>query len=260
MDSRLSANHDPFKPKLRTIPMTLKHLALTFMLTAASACAAIIYQDDFTNPGTDRGGSYVSSLFGAAPTIRLADPAPGGGAYTTAVWGNGGGWNYGTSSWEGAVAESGGWGQTGDGRATPTSSNYLPFTPVQGAVYTVTATIDTSNWGNGEWFTIGFTSIPNNWVPGNFVANLSEGNLVRGGEANQTISVVLDTTDPGWTNTPGLAYVGWFTDVAGNANLNPGNEEVKITNFSLTTSIPEPATALLAALPMLNLFARRRMS
>jgi len=197
-------------------------------LGSGRACAdTVIYQDSFTTAGVNRGGPYTSSLGGTAPSVRLTDITPGG-------------LNYSASTWTFA-AETNGWGQTGAGYATPTSSNYLPFTPVAGAVYTLTATIDATAWNNSEWFTIGFTSIPGNWVPGNLVADLAN-NLVRGGNI-KTVSVTLDTTAAGWTNTQNLAYAGWFTDVPGNPNLNPANPEVKVSNFALTTNYVAPSGA-----------------
>ena len=186
----------------------------------------VIYQDSFNTPGIDCGGPFTSSLGGTAPNVRGTDPTPGGGNYSASTWS--------------FAAETGGWGQTGAGYATPTSSNYLPFTPVAGTVYTLTATIDATASANGEWFTIGFTSSPGNWVPGNFVADLTN-NLVRGGQI-KTVSVTLDTTAPGWTNAQNLAYAGWFTPVAGYLNLNPANPEVKISNFSLTTQVATRTT------------------
>jgi len=201
-------------------------LVLGLAAPRAAQAQTVIYQDSFTNHGTDRLGPFTSSLGGTAPTTATLDPGTGGGNYTGATWT--------------FAAETGGWGQTGSGYATPTSSNYLPFTPVAGEIYTLTATIDATNWNhNDDWFTIGFTQDPGNWIPGNFVADLSDG-LARAGSA-KTISVTLDTTASDWTNSLNLGYVGWFTNVPGTANLNPANPEVKINNFSLTTNVtPAP--------------------
>lgn len=211
---------------------------LVTSLVATLCEAGVIYFDGFTTPGSNRGGSYISSLDGTAPTTDN---------------------NGGSNTWI-ALAESGGWGQTGSGVATPTSSNYLPFVPVQGFTYTLSATIDPSAWGNGEWFTIGFTSTPGNWGPLTGVFNLSEAGLARGGEGSNTYTVVLDTTSPSWTNSLGLAYVGWFTDVPGQANLNPSIVELTIDNFSLTSvAVPEPtALGLLAFGSVLLWFTKGR--
>ena len=194
--------------------------AALFAVGSGSVLAdTVIYQDLFTTPGTNSGGVYTSSLGGTAPTTCASDGIT----------------SYASSSWT-FNAETGGWGQTGAGYATPTSSNYLPFTPRRGRVYVLTATIDATNWSNGEWFTIGFTQLPSNWVPGNFVADLGS-NLVRGGQS-KTVSVSLDTRAAGWTDSQGLAYVGWFTDMSGNANLNPAVQQVKVSNFSLVIQNP----------------------
>ena len=105
--------------------------AALFAVGAGSVLAnSVIYQDSFTTPGTGRGGPYVSSIAGATTTT-------GGGTWLAGV-------------------ETSGWGQTGGGRATPTSSNFLAFTPDPGRIYTVQATIDSTGaagWGD-SWFTL----------------------------------------------------------------------------------------------------------
>lgn len=72
----------------------------------------------------------------------------------------------------------------------------------------------------------------------------------------RTVTYTLDTTAPTWTNSSNIAYVGWFTDNAGLANINGANQ-VSIDNFSLT-AVPEPSTALLGGLSVLALLRRRR--
>ena len=47
--------------------------------------------------------------------------------------------------------------------------------------------------------------------------------------ATKTIHLTLDTTAPGWTNSLGIAYVGWVTDY-------PGGNGANISNFSLTAT------------------------
>ncbi|MEI7955466.1 MAG: hypothetical protein WCJ66_09895, partial [Verrucomicrobiota bacterium] len=198
-------------------------LAGVFLLAVALPAVAeqTIYQDLFNDQqNINRGGPYTQSLGGSAPTTRNAV----GGGSSSATW------TY--------AAETGGWGQRdfgNNGVATPTSSNYLPFTPQQGHFYLLTATIDATDSTNGEWFTIGFTSIPNNWSPGNFVADLGN-NLVRAGQS-KTIAVTLDTRAAGWSNSQGLAYAGWFTDIPGQLNLS-ASQQLKIDNFSLVIQNP----------------------
>jgi len=207
--------------------------AITLAGTASST--TLLLQDGFTTTGIDKGGPYTSSLAGTAPTV-------------------------GSGTWTGN-AETGGWGQTGSGFATPSSSNFLAFTPVQGFVYTLTATMDwTSNPGGDRWMMLAFTNFNNhNWDgTGNYLTaaganSLTEAELVRAGDATQTYTVTLDTTAPGWTNTAGYANVGWIMGNAGAANIGAS----RISNFSLT-AVPEPAAALFGGLGLLTLLRRRR--
>ncbi len=217
-------------------------LKTSIIMAAAMACfsvganaATTIFQDGFTTPGINNGGPYTSSLGGTAPTVGAG------------LWTNG--------------AETGGHGQTGGGFATPSSSNFLAFTPVQGYIYTLSATMDwTSDPGGDRWMVLAFTDFQNhNWNgTGNFissggVASTSEAALVRPGDTTQTYTVTLDTTAPGWTNTDGYAYVGWIMNNASDVNIGAA----RITNFSLT-SVPEPSSALLGGLGLLALLRRRR--
>ena len=201
----------------------VRGLAAVLLLAGTLPAVAdqTIYQDLFNDQqNINRGGPYTQSLGGSAPTTRNA---VGGGS-------SGATWTY--------AAEAGGWGQRvygNNGVATPTSSNYLPFTPQQGHLYQLSAGIDATASTNGEWFTIGFTSVPNNWTPGNYVADLGS-NLVRGGQS-KTISVTLDTRTAGWSNSQGLAYVGWFTDIPGQLNLS-ASQQLKIDNFTLVIQNP----------------------
>jgi|GEM_PF-6931502 len=243
--STMRRNNDGWgiRKMLKNMIGILKRFALVLaaVLVAADAgrvfASTVIYQDSFNTPGSNYGGSYTSSLLGTAPNTRAEDPGTGGLDYSMSVWTDAGGGFY--------------FGQTGSGKALPGASNYLPFTPLAGAVYTLTATIDASSWTSGEWFTLAFTQKPNNWEPGNFVADLSDGysdrGLVRGGQT-KTLTVTLDTTAPGWANSQGLAYVGWITDVPDSGNIG----QVKISNFSLASSITKvPAVpAGLAATPL----------
>lgn len=233
-------------PTTNNMKLKILPIAAVAAITLASSASAVtvIYSDDFNDQqNISRGGSYTQSLGGSAPSVRNA--VLGGSASAT--------WTF--------DAESGGWGQrdfNDSNVATPTSSNYLAFSPVVGYDYTVTATIDTSNWnggGVGSWFTVAFTQTPGNWTgTGNILVNLSEANLVRGGEASTTVSFTASGADLIANN---IGYVGWITDNAGNQNLNPFAPQVKIDNFSLT-AVPEPSAALLGGLGFLALLRRRR--
>lgn len=202
-------------PIARCIAAFAGLLGLTSLVPSANA--GTIYFDDFTTPGSNTGGSYVSSISGTATTT-------GGGTWLAGV-------------------EAGGWGQTGDGRATPTSSNFLAFTPNPALIYTVQATIDTTPLGGADpggtssWFALGFTSSQHHWngVDG---ATIDTGHLVRF-NSNQvaTITYTLSGAD---LQAAGVQYVGWITDRPGAVNLVPSNEEIKITNFSLISGVANP--------------------
>jgi hypothetical protein len=229
------------------------HFAAIAAFTFASAAnaATVIYFDDFNDSqNINKSGPYTQSLAGSAPTTRIG--AHGGSASAT---------------WSSNV-ETSGWGQRdlGDSNvATPTSSNYLSFTPEAGWIYTLEADITVNVNVGDDWFAIGFVQSPSNWVvSGAFtVADYNAGTeqgIVRwnGTNLNQTrhVTYTLDTTAPGWTNTQNIGYVGWFTSNPGGVNLNGANQ-VSIDNFSLT-AIPEPSAALLGGLGLLALLRRRR--
>ena len=134
------------KPNLNLSIQNFFKAAAKILCVAALSLPAVadtIYFDNFTTPGSNKGGPYTSSIDGTATTT-------GGGTWLAGV-------------------EAGGWGQTGDGRATPTSSNFLAFTPDSGRIYTVQATIDTTPLGGADpggtnsWFALGFTSSQHNW-------------------------------------------------------------------------------------------------
>jgi hypothetical protein len=233
-------------------------LKTSIIMAAAMAClsvganaATVIYLDNFNDSqNIDKLGPYTQSLVGSVPTTRIG--THGGSASATWI----------------ANAEIGGWGQRdyGDNNvATPTSSNYLAFTPQAGYIYTLEADITVNVNLNDNWFAIGFVQNPSNWVvTGAFtVADYNGGTqqgIVRWNATNlnQTrhVTYTLDTTAPGWTNTQNIAYVGWFTSAPGGVNLNSANQ-VSIDNFSLT-AVPEPSAALLGALGLLALLRRRR--
>jgi hypothetical protein len=224
----------------------LMGLGMVVVSVAATTCeAAVIYFDDFTTPGTNQGGPYVSSLFNTAPSV---DNNGGGHVWTT-------------------DAETGGWGQTGSGYATPSSSNFLAFTPVQGYTYTLEADMYwTSDPGGDQWMVLVFADAASpNWpFGGDFlstggVGDLSEPSIVRSTENTlQHITVTLDTTSLSWTNTAGYAYVGWIMNGAGAGNIGAS----RIENFSLTAiPVPEPSSLAMLAFGSVSLWlAKRRRS
>ena len=216
-----------------------------FLTMGAANAATVIYFDDFNDQqNVNTGGPYTQTLATTIPTTR------GGtlGGSASATWLAG--------------VETGGWGQRdyGDNNvATPTSSNFLSFTPVSSQTYTVQVTIDTTPLGGADpggtnsWITVGFTSSQHNWN-GADGATIDTGHLVRW-NSNQ-VATITYTVNGADLVAAGIQYVGWITDRAGTVNLS-GASHVKIDNFSLT-AIPEPNAALLGGLGMLALLRRRR--
>lgn len=219
---------------------------LLIALSSMADAATVIYFDDFNDQqNVNNGGPYTQTLSTTVPTIR--NGVLGGSSSATWL----------------AGVEAGGWGQrdfADNNVATPTSSNFLTFTPVSSQTYTVQMTIDTTALGGADpggtnsWFTVGFTSSQHNWN-GVDAATIDVGHLVRW-NSNQvaTITYTMNGAD---LVAAGIQYVGWITDSAGVVNLNPSTVQVKIDNFSLT-AVPEASSALLGGLGMLALLRRRR--
>jgi hypothetical protein len=158
-----------------------------------------------------------------------------------------------------AGVETSGWGQrdyADSNVATPTSSNFLVFTPVAGYDYTVQMTVDTTALGGGgsaSWFTVGFTSFQHNWN-GADSGTIDTANLVR--FYSNTVTTITYTRSGADLIAAGVNYVGWITDLPGGINLNSVNQ-VSIDNFILT-AVPEPSAALLGGIGLLALLRRRR--
>lgn len=220
--------------------------AIAWLTASAASASTVIYFDDFNDQqGVNKGGSYTQSLHTSAPTTR--NGVLGGSSSAT---------------WQ-ADVEAGGWGQRdfGDSNvATPTSSNFLAFTPVAGYDYTVQMTIDTTPLGGADpggtssWFTVGFTSSQHHWN-GVDASTIDVGHLVRW--YSNMVTTITYTVAGADLVAAGIQYVGWITDRPGTVNLDPNNQQIKIDNFSLT-AVPEPAAALLGGLGLLGLLRRRR--
>ncbi|MCU0797253.1 MAG: PEP-CTERM sorting domain-containing protein [Akkermansiaceae bacterium] len=230
------------KKHIATIPRVFAAMA-TFALAANAS--TVIYFDDFNDQqNVNRGGPYTQSLHTTAPTIRSG--LLGGSASATWL----------------AGVETGGWGQrdiADSNVATPTSSNFLTFTPVSGYDYTVQMTVDTTVLGGADpggtnsWFTVGFTSTQHNWN-GADGGTIDTAHLVRY-NSNSVVTITYTRSGDDLL-AAGINYVGWITDNAGAPNLN-GSQQVKIDNFSLT-AVPEPAVTLLGGLGLLGILRRRR--
>jgi len=225
---------------------TLRIPAVLAAMTLAAHATTVIYFDNFNDQqNIVSGGPYTQTLAGSAPTVRNAVL----GGSSSAVWGSG--------------AEVGGWGQrdyNDSNVATPTSSNFLAFSPVVGYDYTVTITVDTTalggagagSWGE-SWFTVGFTSTQHNWN-GADSGTIDTASLVR--FKSNTVTTISYTRSGADLVAAGINYVGWVTDWAGLVNMNSVNQ-VSIDNFSLT-AVPEPGAALLGGFGLLALLRRRR--
>lgn len=230
--------------------MKLRHTiaAATIAVIAGgvSHAATLIYFDDFNDQqNRNSGGAYTQTLAGSTPTIRSGTL----GGSSSATWLAG--------------VETNGWGQRdyGDGNvATPTSSNFLAFTPDITQIYTVQMTVDTTPLvgadpgGTSSWFAVGFTSSQHNWN-GVDVSTIDTADLVR--FYSNTVTTITYTVSGADLAAAGVQYVGWITDHAGVVNLDPNNQQVRIDNFSLT-AVPEPGATLLGSLAALALLRRRR--
>jgi len=204
-------------------------IAAALLTLTASSRASIVYFDDFDDQqNVNTGGSYTQTLATTVPTIRSGTL----GGSSSATW---------TSN-----VETGGWGQrdyADSNVATPTSSNYLAFTPQAGYIYTLEADITVSVIIDDNWFAIGFVQNPTNWVvSGAYTVadynTTTQQGIVRWNATNHNqtrhVTYTLDTTAPGWTNTQNIGYVGWFTANPGGVNINSANQ------VSLTTSASPP--------------------
>lgn len=138
---------------LRGLAASVGLLGLSALVLPATA--ETIYFDDFNDQqNINSQGVYTQTLRDSVPTLRSGTF----GSSASATWLAG--------------VEQGGWGQrdyADNNVATPTSSNFLPFTPDASRVYRLEATIDTTPLGGADpggtnsWFTIGFTSSQHNW-------------------------------------------------------------------------------------------------
>lgn len=196
---------------------------LTIVLPSAAQTATTVYFDDFNDQqNVNQGGPYTQTLYSSAPTTRSA--LYGGSSSAT---------------WQAGV-EAGGWGQrdlNDSNVATPTSSNFLPFTPDASRIYRLEATIDTTPLagadpgGSSSWFALGFTSSQHNWN-GVDASTINVGNLVRWN--SNSVNTISYTLSGATLAAAGIKHVGWVTDRAGTVNLS-GAIQVKIDNFKLTS-------------------------
>lgn len=152
-------------------------VAIVGLVVGVARADTTIYQDSFSGSG---------ALNGATPDVV----------------------DTGAATWYQVEQDGGHNGTIGAGVATlpklgdASSLAVLPFIPVAGHVYTLSA--DLQNAG-GDWVAIGFASSTNlspDWSASGIYHNWS-------GPATGSTTFALDTTAPGWTNSYGIQYVGF---------------------------------------------------
>ncbi len=238
--------------------------ALALAGLASTASASIIYQDSF-----DRTGALNAST--SAPTDT-----------NNATWTAASLISTSTTSGGYANLPSNTWGTA-----------YLPFTPVNGNIYTLIASLNPITGTTTNWLAFGFltagnvnTSTPNMGAWIGLLERDNRGSQVfngDGGSANgptspnnpgyTTWSITLNTTQPDWTasfsevgvsgesNFQTFTYTG-ATGGAPNPAITAigfGNDDLSgmVQNFMLS-SVPEPATLGLVAVGGLGLMLLKR--
>ncbi len=248
--------------KAAIVPIAIGTLAMLGMTAGAVSASNIIYQDSFNRTGL---------LNASTPS-----PTDTGGAT----------WTAGSSIT--TTATSGGY-------ASLTSANsmaYLPFTPVSGNVYTLTASLNPTPGTTTNWLALGFfpqsgSNASGAPLVGGGVVVLerdNRGSQVFNGDqvgANgptspnstgyTTWSITLNTTQSDWTasfSEDGVAgETNFQTFTYGGSNANPTINTVgfgtdtmagTVQDFTLTNSVPEPATLALVAVSGLGLLLLKR--
>ena len=253
----------------------MKLFPLKLVVIAALAMAL------FAGPAHAEMILYSNDAFSGSSTLNLHGTTP-----STTI---------GTNTWTAWDGATGAWKADGSIASNSfTHGAFLPFVPESGLIYTLSATLDqpAGGSGGGRWAAIGFTDShpvdgpntltffgsPNNASP--WMLYRPEGGIstftgpqIDGAEAHaaqsgeQTLTIVLDTTDTAWT-------AEWFVSGAGadpvrthTFGVNPTITHVGLgrsngvgANFhSFTlTYIPEPGTGLLALVAVAGLLLVRR--
>ncbi len=216
------------------------------LAAAGSASAAVVYQDNFNRAGQLNGSTPIPTDTGSST------------------------WTAGTSV--STTSASGGYASM----SSTSTMAYLPFTPVSGNVYTLSASLDPVVGTTTNWLALGFFpssgsnvgSAPNAGPSVMILERDNRGSQVFNGDGAAvtgptspnspgytTWSIVLDTTQPDWTvSFSEVGVVGetnFQTFTYGGSTPNPtintvgfGNNALAgtVQQFTLTDSVPEPAT------------------
>lgn len=234
--------------------------AACVLMLAGVSRAAIIYSDDFNRTGALNSSSpdATSGLYGGTA-----------GATWTAASG---------ITLTGTVAPFNG-----------AALAYLPFSPQSGQVYTLTVYAQDLN----DWAGIGFTRtatpstaanlhncepvggpgapawiLYQNNVANTMVNQSGVASSSAGGSGYNTVALVLDTTGASWTlqgSMNGSPYGSVYT-FATNPTINTvalsaayGGGGMNTDSFSLTTSIPEPATLGMIGVTAIVMLLRKKL-
>ena len=254
-----------FRKSNFTVLAALAAVAGSSLMSVGNASASVIYQDSFNRTG----------LLNASPT----DTA--GATWTAAS-------SISTTTTSGGYAS----------LTSTTSMAYLPFTPVGGNVYTLTASLNPTPGTTTNWLAFGFvtagnatTLAPNIGTSTGTVVGLIErdtrqtqvfngdgayanGPTSPNGTGYTTWSITLNTTHPDWTTSfseVGVSGEGNFQTFtysgAGGTAPNPaitdigfGNDQMSgtVQDFALANSVPEPATWGLVAAGGLGMLLLKR--
>ena len=230
---------------------------------ADTASAGTIYEDSFSRTGPLNAST-------PSPTDTNSETWAAGTAISTAT-------------------TSGGYASI---TGTSNSMAYLPFSPVQGNIYTLTASLNPTPGTTTNWLAIGFfpqgsstvSSAPNADASVMLLERDNRGSQVFNGDGTSvdgptspnnpgptTWSITLNTTQPDWTVN--FSEVGvpdetnFQTFIYGGSTPNPTINTVgfgafgmsgTVQDFTLTSAVPEPTTLGLMGIGSIGLLLLKR--